>query len=164
MHSERWWENRLVFRITTRETKYTGSKIWLYDLSLLRRSKISEKTVSKNLQKSNDDGNSSKNVTQKWICAVSNFIAFIPALLIWQMLVIISGVAFQRTLSKFTKRKRKSLSCVHDLHKYEIRKFLVVVVKWRQRSVQESVMHVQSCCFAILNQLLFCRFRCVVFV
>ena len=80
--------------MTTRETKYTGSKIWLYDLSLLRRSKISEKTVSKNLQKRNDDGNSIKNVTQKWIRAVSNFIAFIPALLIWQKLVITSEVEF----------------------------------------------------------------------
>ena len=30
----------------------------------------------------------------------------------------------------------------------EIRHFHVVVVQWRQRNVQKSVMHVQSCCFA----------------
>ena len=30
----------------------------------------------------------------------------------------------------------------------EIRHFHVVVVQWRQRNVQRSVMHVQSCCFA----------------
>ena len=30
----------------------------------------------------------------------------------------------------------------------------------RQRNVQKSVMHVQSCCFTNLNLLLFCRSRC----
>ena len=44
--------------------------------------------------------------------------------------------------------------------KREIRHFHVVVVQWRQRNVQKSVMHVQSCCFANLNLLLFCRSRC----
>ena len=32
--------------------------------------------------------------------------------------------------------------------------FHVVVVQGRQRNVQKSVMHVQSCCFANLNLLL----------
>ena len=41
----------------------------------------------------------------------------------------------------------------------ETRKFHVVV-QWRQRNVQKSVMHVQSCCFANLNLLLFWRSRC----
>ena len=41
------------------------------------------------------------------------------------------------------KKKRKSLPYVQ-----------VVVVLWRQRNAQESVMHVQSCCFANLNLLL----------
>ena len=44
--------------------------------------------------------------------------------------------------------------------KGEIRHFHVAVVKLRQRNVQKSVMHVQSCCFANLNLLLFCRKRC----
>ena len=44
--------------------------------------------------------------------------------------------------------------------KREIRQFHVVVVQRRQRNVQKSVMHVQSCCFACLNLLLFCRSRC----
>ena len=44
------------------------------------------------------------------------------------------------------KEKRKSLSCVHVLH--------VVVVQWRHRSVQKSVMHSQNCCFANLILLL----------
>ena len=33
----------------------------------------------------------------------------------------------------------------------EIKHFHVVVVQWRQRYVQESVMHVQCCCFVNLN-------------
>ena len=45
--------------------------------------------------------------------------------------------------------------------KREIRQFNVVVVQRRKRNdVQRSVMHVQSCCFACLNPLLFCRSRC----
>ena len=44
--------------------------------------------------------------------------------------------------------------------KREIRHFHVVVVQRRKRNVQRSVMHVQSCCFACLNPLLFCRSRC----
>ena len=37
--------------------------------------------------------------------------------------------------------------------KREIRHFHVVVVQRRQRNVQKSVMHVQSCCFANLTYL-----------
>ena len=42
----------------------------------------------------------------------------------------------------------------------EIRKFHIAVVQLRLRNVQKSVMHVQSCCFANLPLLLFCRSRC----
>ena len=45
--------------------------------------------------------------------------------------------------------------------KCEIRQFHVAVVQRRQRNVQKSVMHVQSCCFANLNlRALVCRSRC----
>ena len=39
--------------------------------------------------------------------------------------------------------------------KRENRKFQVVVVQRRQRNAQKSAMHVQSCCSANLNLLLF---------
>ena len=39
--------------------------------------------------------------------------------------------------------------------KRETRQSRVVVVQGRQRNLQKSVMHVQSCCFASLNLLLF---------
>ena len=44
--------------------------------------------------------------------------------------------------------------------KRENRKFQVVGVQRRQRNVQKSVMNVQSCCFANLILLHFCRSRC----
>ena len=44
--------------------------------------------------------------------------------------------------------------------KREFSHFHVVVVQRRQRNVSKSVMHVQSCCFANLNLLLFCPSRC----
>ena len=44
--------------------------------------------------------------------------------------------------------------------KREIRHFNVVVVKQRQRNVQKSMIHVQSCCFASLILSLVCRSRC----
>ena len=44
--------------------------------------------------------------------------------------------------------------------KRETRQFHVVVVQWRQRKLQKSVMHVRSCCFVQPNLLLFFRSRC----
>ena len=43
--------------------------------------------------------------------------------------------------------------------KREIRHYHVVVVQRRLRNVNKSVMHVQSCYFANLKLLGFCRFR-----
>ena len=42
----------------------------------------------------------------------------------------------------------------------EIRKFQVADLQRHLRNVRKSVMHVQSCYFAKLNLLLFCRSRC----
>ena len=45
--------------------------------------------------------------------------------------------------------------------KREIRQFHVVVVQRRQRNVQNKrFARAESCCFACLNLLLFCRSRC----
>ena len=62
------------------------------------------------------------------------------------MLAIFSGVPFEKTVSKFRKRKRKSWSCAHVLYETLIGIFTSWwVVQWRQRNVQKSVMHAQSC-------------------
>ena len=71
----------------------------------------------------------------------------------WQFLVELNSKRLYRSSGK----KRKSFSCVHVLR--EIWHFHIMVVQWRERNVQKSVMHVQSCCFGNLNELLFCRFR-----
>ena len=44
---------------------------------------------------------------------------------------------------------------------HEIIKFHVAVVQRWLKNVQKSVMHVQSCCFANINLLLFCHSRCL---
>ena len=73
-------------------------------------------------------------------------------------------VEFYRTVLKFRKKKRKLLSCVHVSTKRKNRKFRVVVMQWRQRTVQKCVMDVQSYCNVHPNLLLFgrscCRHRC----
>ena len=68
------------------------------------------------------------------------------------------GVEFQRTVSKLTKTKRKSVvRCLvfTSSIKREIRKFHVVVVQRKQPNVQKSVMNVQSCCFALSSYCFF---------
>ena len=58
------------------------------------------------------------------------------------------------------KEKEGCCIFVPFLDKHEIRQVHVVVVQRGQRNVQKDVMRVESCCFANLNQLLFCRSRC----
>ena len=66
-----------------------------------------------------------------------------------------------KRLYRGSRREKESRSLLFtSSRKREIRHFHVVVVQWRQRNVQKSVMHVQSCCFACLNLLLYCRSRC----
>ena len=57
-------------------------------------------------------------------------------------------------------RKGKESPCLVVLSstKREISHFYSLVVQRQQRNVQESVMHMQSCCFANLNLLLFFLF------
>ena len=58
------------------------------------------------------------------------------------------------------KRKKKSLH-VSCSTKRENKHFRVLVAQRRQRNLHwKSVVHVESCCFANLNLLLFCHSRC----
>lgn len=56
-----------------------------------------------------------------------------------------SNVQFQKTVSKFRKRKESRSRIFH-----------VVVVQWWQRNVPKSVMHVQSC--------MFCQYKLIAFM
>ena len=57
------------------------------------------------------------------------------------------------------KEKIKLLSCVPSSTKREIRYFHYEVMQQRLRNVKKSVMHVQSCCFANINQFRCCHSR-----
>ena len=65
------------------------------------------------------------------------------------MLAKFSGVESKRTVFKFRYRK-KYIVVFTDYIKQarEIRKFHVAVVQRRLRTVEKSVIHEQSCCFA----------------
>ena len=71
---------------------------------------------------------------------------------------VLKGCIWARAGIWVHKRKKENRCLAFTFYvKREIRKFHVVVMQRRQRNVQKSVMHVQSCCFANLNLLLFCR-------
>ena len=74
------------------------------------------------------------------------------------MLQFFSRVESFETVSKCRKRKQSRCLVFKSSTKHEIRHFHVKVVQRRQRNVQKSMMHVQSCCFVNLNLLIFLTF------
>ena len=96
---------------------------------------------------------------EKWIRIFSVFIVIIPTRSLCQMQANSSGAEFLSTISKFIEKK-KILSCClfTSFPERKNRHFHVVVVQWRQRNVQKSVMHVQSCCFALSSYCFFNTF------
>ena len=104
------------------------------------------------------DDKKAKTSLERWIRTVSNFIDLIQFHLVCKILAKSSGIKSERTVSEFRKRTRKLLCSVHQSR--EIRKFQLADLQLRLRNVQKSVMHVQSCCLADINRLLFCRSRC----
>ena len=107
------------------------------------------------------DDNKPKTSLKKWI-RIINVIDFIQFHLICQILAKFLGLNPKgRYLSSPKGRENSYVVLTCSLKRArEIRKFHVAVVQRRLRSVQKSVMHVQSCCFANINQLLFCHSRC----
>ena len=75
----------------------------------------------------------------------------------WQMFLELNSKGLCWSLGKL--KEIRCLAFTSSI-KREIGPFHNVVVQWQQWNVQNSVMHVQSCCFAYLNLLLFCHFRC----
>ena len=103
--------------------------------------------------------NGSKNLWQKsaWVLFKTSSLLFnlVQFYKCQRMFLELSSKSLYLTLEK--EKKRKLLSSVHLLLKRDIKKFHFVVVQRWQRNVQKSVMHVQSCCFAVL---FFCRSPC----
>lgn len=67
----------------------------------------------------------------------------------WKFLVVLNSKRMIRSSGK-EKESRRLVFTFST--KREIRHFYVVVVQQRQRNVQKSLMHVQSCYFSNLNQ------------
>ena len=81
--------------------------------------------------------------------------------LICQMLAKFSGLNSKGPYLSLEKTEKLFVVFTYSVKQvHEIRKFHVAVVQRWLKNVQKSVMHVQSCCFANLNLLLFCRSRC----
>ena len=86
--------------------------------------------------------------------------ALIPFRSIRQMLAIFFLKLNSKRLYRSSGKEKESRRLAFTSSaKHEIRHFHVVVVRWRERNVQKSLMHEKSCCFANLNLLLFCRSR-----
>ena len=99
------------------------------------------------------NGDGRENVTQRVNSRCFGFFALIPSPNTCQMFANFSEVEFLRLPSKLRKRKNKSFSCVHVLHKtwiWEVSRssHATTAKKWTK-----NVLHVQS-------KLLFCHSRC----
>ena len=91
--------------------------------------------------------------------AASNFIALTPSRLIDQMLADCLELNTKGLYQSSGKEKASCCLVFPSSTKLEITHFHVVVVQWRQRNVQKSVMHVLSFCFDTINLLLFLPFQ-----
>ena len=78
------------------------------------------------------------------------------------MLAILFGVEFywKDCIKDQEKKKKVVVLCSRPRQNVNLGTFTLVVLQRQQRNVQKSVMHVQSCYFAILNLLRFCHSRC----
>ena len=93
---------------------------------------------------------------KKWSRAtLSHLFHLVRSVKYWQFLLELN---FKRLYRSSGKEKGSRCLVFTSSTKREIRHFHVVVVQWRQRNVQKSVMHVQSCCLANLNPLFFLPF------
>ena len=111
------------------------------------------------LSKNDGDGYENVSLKVKSHC-FKNFIALIPPRSIRQMLAIFFWIWILKIFIKVQEKKTKvAVVCSRPPQNVKFGIFYVVVMQWRQRNVQNSVMHVQSCCFAKLNLLLFYRSR-----
>ena len=96
-----------------------------------------------------NDATATRTSLKRWICVPSVFIAIIPTHLNF------------RGPYRSSKREIKFRRCLFTSSiKRKIRHFHVVVVQKQERNVQNSVMHVRSCCLGLLNQLFFWRSCC----
>ena len=93
---------------------------------------------------------------EEWTHILSVSIVIIPTHLLCQMQANSSGIEFLSTISKFIKRKKILSSLVYVLHKtwnYAVPRGSRAVTA--KKYMQKSVMHAQSCCFALSSYCFF---------
>ena len=95
----------------------------------------------------------------KWIPNAKNFIDHIQFHLICQILLMLT--TFSGVESERLKKEKREFCVVFTYPQpikqaHGIRKFHVTVMQWRLRNLKKGMMHMQSCCFANINLLLFC--------
>ena len=116
--------------------------------TLVRRTPLGTATATKTSRK-------------KWIRTSSNFyLTYSDSFIVkcWQIFLELN---FKRLYQSSGKEREGCCLVFTCLTQRETGHFHVVVVQRRQRNLQKRVMHVQSCCFANLNLLLFCRSHCL---
>ena len=95
------------------------------------------------------DDNKPKTSLIKWIRRVSNFIDLVKC---WQNFL---GLNPKRPYLSLQKEKENFMLTYFVKRVRNIRKFHVAVMQRRLRTYKKNVMHVQGCCFADINLLLF---------
>ena len=105
---------------------------------------------------SNNDGDGQKNVTQEVNSHCLKLYRVYSISFIREMLKNFTGVEFQRTVSKYKKRKRKWLPvlCSRSLQNVKLGTLTSQSCNDGQGNVQKSVMHVQGCCLAYQSYLM----------
>ena len=100
---------------------------------------------------SNKDGDGYEKVTQRVIAllqALSRLFQLVQFVKCWQIFLELNSKGLYQSSGR--EKESRCLVFTSSTNR-KIKHFHVVVVQRRQRNVQESVMHVQSCCFVTLN-------------
>ena len=85
-----------------------------------------------------------KTSLKKWICVASNYVALIPSRLILRMLANFFEADSKGLYQSSAKEKESCCLVVPSSTNREIGQFHVLVVQWRQRNVQNSLMMVSK--------------------
>ena len=158
MDCEQWQKRRL--HLAARTTQSQIAMTWLEDLknSGIKQPKHTKWTFRHN--KGSTMATAAKTPLLKWLAffqTLSRLFQFTENVKCGR--ISLELISWGRDSSFERERKVRRHLFTFSINR-EIRHFHVVVVQWRQRNVQKTVLHVQSCCFANQTFFFFCRSRC----
>ena len=149
MDCEQWQKRRL--HLTARTTQSQIAMTWLEDLknSRIKQPKHTKWTFHHNKGAlASTMATATKTPLLKWLAffqTLSRLFQFTENVKCER--VSLELISWGRD-SRLERERKVRRSLFTFSIKRDIRNFHVVVVQWRQRNVQKSVMHVQSSCFA----------------